>query len=237
MNTKKTLLIQVVSIVLLALLSALVPREHLWLVFLLYLVVIMVITSRGIMKTAKRISKPKGPVLFEENNAVIAVSNDVELLNEMKKQSSVMLVSLTVPLIMLFLFIPLFWQYIYPGVRGVLESAIDHELLLSFLSYLVFYGLLALISLGFRRALSQFMKVEKHMLIPRKYAVYRDGLMADGRFIEFTEDLCYEVNSKRRFAAIHGRSLPFVIRLYTLEVSKLREALRGGRIIECAKPS
>lgn len=224
---------QIVSLVILALLSALIPREYLWIVFLLYFVVVMVITSRSVVRAAKKLDKPKSPLLFEEKNPSLAASSDVELLGEIKKQMSSMMLTLILPLMVFLLFMPFYWQYMYPTLIWMLKDRLSNDFLVSFIVYLIFYSTLILLSFGIRRILSKLMKVEKQILVPRSFAVYRDGVLADGRFFEFTNDMCYEVNVKRKFAAIHGKNLPFVLRLYTLETSKLKSALREGKIIEC----
>ncbi|MEM4570776.1 MAG: DUF2208 family protein [Desulfurococcaceae archaeon] len=232
-SARKMIIIQVASLITLALLSALTPREYLWIVFLLYFVVIMAITSKSVMKAAKKVDKPRSLLLFEEKNTAVAMSSDAVLLNELKKQMSTTMLSLMLPLILFLAFTPLYWQYVHPTLLQVLKNILNYDFLVLFVAYLVFYSILILMSLGTRRLLLKSTKMEKQILIPRSFAVYRDGVIADGRFFEFTSDMCYEVNTARRFAAIYSKNLPFTIRLYTLEASKLKNALKEVKISEC----
>jgi uncharacterized membrane protein len=71
------------------------------------------------------------------------------------------------------------------------------------------------------------------MLTPQVFALYKDGLLMDGRLLKLEKDMCYKVNSKRRFIQILSPRLPYDIRLYTLETSKLADRLREVGLYEC----
>jgi uncharacterized membrane protein len=229
----KTVIIQIASLVALSLISAATPPAYLPLVFILYIVVMMLITSRSVMRTAKRVDKVKSPLLFEEKSAATAMASDELLISDLKKQLKTMTLALLVPLLLVLVLVPLYGQYVNPVVASSFLNIANNEFLAKFATYFIFYAVLMLASLGVRQVLLKVSKVEKQLYVPRSYSVHKDGVVLDGRFYEYADDMCYEANPSRRFIAIYSKRLPFVIRLYTLEVSKLKSALREAKLNEC----
>jgi uncharacterized membrane protein len=76
-------------------------------------------------------------------------------------------------------------------------------------------------------------KQKKQLYYPRIYAVYKEGIVIEGRLLQYSKDMCFKVETKRRFVEVHGDKLPFVVRLYTLDVSKLADKLFEVGLREC----
>lgn len=234
MNSNKKLvpiIIQVATIVMFALVSAAIPA-YTWIFFILYFVVLTVIMMRTTGKGLKRVTEVKGSPLFKEENAASIMAGDTILFKEIREQFKLAFLPMVSLLIVIFIY-PLYWQYLDPLVKDVLHSITDDAFITRFAEFLAFYAfLIAIMSLP-RVLITRKLQQKKQLYIPRTFSVYRDGIYLEGRMIEYSKDACYKVDSKRKFVEIHSPKIPFVIRLYTLEVSKLADRLREVGLYEC----
>lgn len=233
MNGKKAVIAQVALLILLAFISAVTPPPYLPLVFLLYFVIIMTLTTVSARRLIKATDKPRGLALFEEKDASHAIAGDPELVVELKQQLKAVMIAMLLPLVLLIVVIPLYWQYINPPLSSALSDYVGNTIISKFITYLILYSFLSVLALALRKASSKIARLDKQLLIPRRYSVYRNGLVVDGRFMSLGEDLCYEVDARRRFMNIRSKKMPYIVRLYTLEISKLKEAFKEVRISEC----
>jgi len=157
---------------------------------------------------------------------------DSLVINELKSQVKSTMIYLVFPLIALVV-IPLYYEYIGPHIMSLLE-ALNNELLKRFIFFIAMYLFLMGVLQGIRIVIVKKIKQPPRQLyIPRSFIVYRTGLVIDGRFLEYDKDMCIEENRDRRFVEIHSKKLPYVIRLYTLEISKLLSRIREAGLSEC----
>lgn len=226
------LLIQVFSIVLFALISALAPQEYLFAFFILYFAVFMFVFSRLMGGGFKSANKIKTQPVFKEDDVSKIIASDVQLLQEIREQFKPMMILLGLTFLVI-LIAPIYWQYIADHVKSTVSNLTGNEFLTKFLVFLSFYVFLMAIMYLPRTLVTRRLKQKKQIYTPRRYAVHKEGLLLDGRLLEYTKDLCMKVNSKRRFVEIHGEKLPFIIRLYTLDTSRLADKLGEVGLYEC----
>ncbi|MCC6010840.1 MAG: DUF2208 domain-containing protein [Desulfurococcaceae archaeon] len=224
------ILIQALSIVMFALIAALIP-QYFFLVFILYFLVIMLLSVKMGSRGFKRAEDLIGPVLFKENAAAQVMMYDSLVVNEFKSQIKSTTIYLVLPLLVLVL-IPLYYGYIGPYVQE-LAGALGNEVLVRFIYFIVMYLFLTGVLQALRVVITKLVKQPKQLIIPRSFTVYKSGIVLDGRFLEYSRDMCIEENRDRRFIEIHGEKLPYVIRLYTLEISKLYSKMREVGLNEC----
>jgi uncharacterized membrane protein len=227
-----TLAIQIGSLIAISLVSAIAP-SYMPIFFIIYIVVIMLIMTRMTMAGFKKPSDVKGAPLFKEDNARVAMSSDVELLQEVKEQFKMLMLLMFTPFLIIFIIPPLYSHYIAPYIEGFARQLSSSEIVVRFISTLVFYALIMLSVQVPRLAMMSRARQRKQMLAPQVFALYKDGLLMDNRFLKLEKDMCYKVNSKRRFIQILSPRLPYDIRLYTLETSKLVDKLREVGLYEC----
>lgn len=230
-NKKLSIVFQVLSIVLFSLISAALP-QYAWVVFILYFVVLMAITSRSSMRGLGRRGGLKGTPLFREENAVQVMTRDVLLIQEIKEQFKSTMVLLTLPLLIIFI-APIYWDHVNPILVNNLLKYIGHEFIERFLSFLLFYVfLIAIISLP-RIILMHKLKQKKQLYTPRVFHVYRNSLYIDGRILDYSKDMCFKHDPRRKFVEVRSPRLPFDIRLYTLETSTLANRFKEVGLSEC----
>jgi len=230
LSKKANIAIQAVSIVLFALVAALIPQYAL-LIFILYFMLFMIIATRTSLKSTKSIDKSAGPSLFKESASAQAMMYDSLLAEELRSQFKSTMVYFIFPLIALVL-IPLYTTYIGPHIRSFLQ-VLGNTLLENFLYFILMYLFLIGVIQGSRLLVVGRIKQQKQLLIPRSFTLYKKGLVFDGRFLEYNKDMCIKENRERKFVEIHSTKLPFIIRLYTLEVSKLYTKIREAGLSEC----
>lgn len=234
MNSNRKLtpvVIQVATVIIFALVSAAIP-EYTWIFFILYFVVLTVIMMRTAGKGMRKVAEVKGSPLFKEENAASIMASDAALFKEIREQFKLAFLPMVSLVVIIFIY-PVYWQYLDPLVRDALHSITDNAFITRFVEFLAFYAfLIAVMSLP-RMLITRRSQQKKQLYIPRTFSVYRDGIYLEGRMIEYSKDACYKVDSKRRFVEIHSPKVPFVIRLYTLEVSKLADRLKEVGLYEC----
>jgi uncharacterized membrane protein len=229
-SRKINIVIQAISIVLFALVAALIPQYAL-LVFILYFILFMILMTRTGLKSTKSIDKSAGPLLFKESASAQAMMYDSLLTEELKSQFKSTIIYLILPFTA-FMLIPLYTMFIEPYIRSFLQ-ALGSGFLINFLKFIIMYLFLIGVIQGMRFLVSRKTKQQKQLLIPRSFTLYKKGLVVDGRFLEYSRDMCVKENRERKFIEIHGNKLPFIIRLYTLEVSKLYTKIREVGLSEC----
>lgn len=233
MQSKKIqLTIQVLSIVLFALVSALVPQEYVFVFFLLYFLVMMLVFSRLMSSGFKKPGEIKTQPIFKEDDVSKIIASDIQLLQEIREQFRPMMILFALTFLVI-LIAPLYWQYIADHVKSTIHSLTGNEFLTKFITILFFYLFLMAIMFLPRTLATRRLKQKKQIHTPRRYAVHREGLILDGRLLAYSKDLCIKVNSKRRFVEIHGEKLPFIIRLYTIDASRLADKLEEVGLDEC----
>ncbi len=231
-SRKILLVIQALTIVMFALTAALIP-QYAYLVFILYFIVFMFFAARIGTSSLKKIEGSLGHVLFKENVADKVMMQDQLVLDEMRKQFKLTLVYLVSPLLALLL-IPLYYGFIGPVIQSVLK-VLNNELLERFTYFIIMYLFLMGVFQGLRVIIAKVVKQPKQLYIPRSFMVYKSGLAIGGRLITFDKDMCMKENRERRFVEIHSKKLPYVIRLYTLEVSKLSSKMKEAGLRECTE--
>lgn len=229
-----TIVLPIISIILFSLISAVVPG-YMWLFFVLYFAVIMVVSYKVSMKGMKTITEHKGSALFKEENTAQIMNLDRLLLDELKSQYKSTMLMMFLPLMLIFFIMPLAGA-IQQTVKQIVSQYIEEEFLRNFLGFLAFYLVMfGIIGLPSRLLMRKSAK-KKQLYTPMKYIVYRDGILVDrGRLIGYTEDICFKSNTDRKFVELHSSKLPFLVRLYTLEVSKLVSKLKEVKLNECSE--
>lgn len=226
-----TLVIQAISIVLFSLVSAAAP-EYAWIAFILYFFVLMFvmtkITGRGLKKAPER----KGSPIFKEDQATQIMAHDSLLIKEVKEQFKSTTLMLLLPIVALVL-APMYWQYIDPPVKSALAQFTTNEFLIRFIGFIMFYVFLIAIMQIPRLAVSRLVKQQKQLYVPRTFSLYKDGILIDNRYVQYESDLCFQGDANRKFVEMHGKKIPFIIRLYTIEVSKLASKLKEVGLSEC----
>lgn len=229
----KMIAIQVLSILLFATVSAAAP-EYAWLFFILYFVFFMVVMARSVSKSIKKppAKSELGSPLFREVSVVQAITQDKQLFVELRSQ----LRFVTLNFVLLFLIIPLitvYNTYLAPQVSGLVSSENYGVFLNRFAVYLFMYVFFIAVTQGLRMLLLR--KTPTQPVYPmRLFEVYKKGILLDGRqFIPMEDIECYKPNTERKFAEIKLKKSPIPVRLYTLELSRLSEVLRGVRLDEC----
>lgn len=231
-SRKTTTAIQVASMILFALVSAAAP-DYMWLFFLIYFAIIMFVMSRMAMGGLKKVEQMKGSPLFKEENATTAMASDVALIKEVKEQFKSPMLMMILSFALIFIIPPVYWGYVSPHVENFIKQTTTNEFITRFIVFLAFYVFMISILYLPRTLIMRGMKQKKQLYYPRMYAVYREGVLVEGRLLEYSKDMCYKVDSRRRFVEVHGDKLPFVVRLYTLETSRLADKLSEVGLREC----
>lgn len=234
LSRKATVAISVISMLLFALASAAVP-QMVWIIFILYFVVLMVIMGRGAAKAIKRPppAKELGSPLYKEVNVMQALVQDKELNAELRSQASFLLLNTVFIFFLIFVLIPLYQGNIAPYIESAVASLTDSEFARRFLVYLGMYVFFIGVSQGSRFIL--FRKPPAQVTFPRKsFYVYKKGIVIDeAQFIPFNGELCFRAEPERKFIEVRAGPRAPPVRLYTLEVAKLKEVLKGVGINEC----
>jgi len=234
MFSRKTMvLIQAVSIVLFALVAAVIP-QYAFMVFLLYFIVFMAIAMRATSRTMKAPPKSElGAPVFKEANTAQAMLSDKMLTVEMSKQVRFLFINIGL-IFLLFLLLPIYNSYLWPLIEGYMGSISD-GILVNFIRYLGMYLFFIGVMQGLRYVLMRGQQSMQPMIFARSFSVYRKGVLLDDRqFIPFSQELCFSANPDRKFVELRNtRSKTAVTRLYTLEVGKLVDKLREVGLVEC----
>ncbi len=232
-SIRKTILISQVSIVAFSFISVFL-RQYFWLVIMLYMFLMMGLTSYSTMKKTRPRPEDLKNLLFKEPNAMKIAMAD-KLLNEelMRQMKSMMLGFITLPIALaIFTVYPFF---IGPLVGGLIDFLTDNAIISSFLSFFIMYEIVFSVTTIVRILLMKKYSYENIML-PQKFTVYRRGVLVNERmFLRFDEGYCFRYDPKRRFIEIvNPRAKGFKLRLYSERISELREKLLGtGLIREC----
>lgn len=217
-----------------ALASAAVP-EMVWVIFILYFVVLMVIMGRGAAKAIKKPppAKELGSPLYKEVNVMQALVQDKALNAELRSQASFLLMNTLFIFFLIFVLVPLYQGNIAPYIERAVSSFTESEFARRFLVYLGMYVFFIGVSQGVRLAL--FRKPPAQISFPRKsFYVYKKGIVIDeAQFIPFTEELCFNAVPERKFIEVKVNPKAPPVRLYTLEVAKLKEVLKSVGANEC----
>jgi len=229
-SKRLTVLIQVLTIVLFALVAAAIP-QFFFLVFLLYFVISMFLATWSFRKSVKLSESSAGPILYKESAADRIMAYDQLVLVELKNQFKSTMIYLVFPLFALLL-IPFYHGFIGPHVESLLRS-LSNEFLERFIYFIVLYLFLMGVFQGIRIASFRAWKQPRQLYIPRSFTVYKSGLRVDRGFLVFSSDMCIKESRERKFVEIYSKKLPYIVRLYTLEVSKLYSKLKEAGLHEC----
>lgn len=232
-SRRTTILVQAVSILLFALVSAVVP-QYAFVIFLLYFIVFMVLAMKATARSMKVPPRSElGSPIFKEPNAVQAMLTDKMLQAEMGRQMKLMFLNLSM-VFLVFILLPVYSEYIWPFIAertGLTESS----LLDNFVRYLGMYMFFIGVMQGSRYLLMRGQQPVQPVFSARSFAVYRKGVVLDERqFIQFTQDVCFNAEQERKFVELrNSKSKATLTRLYTLEVGRLVEKLREAGLGEC----
>ncbi|MCY0868753.1 MAG: DUF2208 domain-containing protein [Desulfurococcus sp.] len=234
-SRKTMLLIQLASIVVFALVSAIIP-QYAFIVFILYFVVFMIIAAKSSAKTMKVPPRSElGSPIFKESKAAQVMLMDKTLQAELGKQMKIMMLQFALIFLVLFL-LPVYNDYIWPLVAGV-AGLTNGSILVNFLRYLGMYLFFIGVMQAFRRLLIREQQALQpgYLAIARSFTVYRKGVVLDeARFIDFTQDICFKVEAERKFVELrNSKNNTPLTRLYTLEVNRLVEKLEEAGLSEC----
>jgi uncharacterized membrane protein len=227
--------VQALSMVLFALVSAVVPG-YAFAFFLVYFIVFMAVmfklTSKG-MKPPPR--SELGSPVFKESNPVNAMMYDKYLNAELKKQMTMMMLNFML-LFLVFILWSIYQAYIGPLIVSIIGEYTGDEVLLRFTYFLGMYVFFFGVMQGLRYLLFRGSDMQTFLFARIGFEVYRKGVMLDNRqFIAFNENICFEPNPDRKFVELRSRSNKSMrIRLYTLETGRLIDKLREAGVGECA---
>lgn len=226
------IVIQTLSIIFFALISAVIP-QYAFLIFILYFIIFMGLMMRTASKSFKKVSQEKlGSPLFKEDNALKATTYDPMLASELKRQMSFAFMSF-IPLLLIFVLLPVYGEYIAPYLKDLISSLTSNEVIQNFVSILGMYLFFMAITQIFRFLL--FRKPgQQQFMMPRSFIVYKKGVVIDSqRLLEFTSNLCFKDNPDRKYVELKDMNSGINVRLYTLEVSKLVSRLKEVGLNEC----
>ncbi len=232
-SRKTTILMSQLAIVFMSVVTSFFPQYYL-IAIILYMVVIFVIMSyTTTRKSRPRPEELKNPIFKELKAAKIAML-DKELSKELMKQMKTSMATfVTLPLV--FILFPLYMNYLSPIVDSILSQYIENEVFIRFISFLIMYefifGVLSLV-----RMLVSTRYKPINIMFPQQYIVYPTGIYADNRFfVRFSNDQCFKYDPKRHYIEIVSERNPaFKIRLYSENISRLREKLLDKKILrEC----
>ncbi|MEM4718417.1 MAG: DUF2208 family protein, partial [Desulfurococcaceae archaeon] len=224
-------IIQIISIILFALVSAIAP-SYSFLFFIIYFIILMFVFSRTMRGGFKRVDQVKSAPLFKESDVSAVITSDPMLIQEVKEQFKSMMLLMILPFLVIFI-APLYWQYVAHYIENYMYQVSNNEFVTRFTVFLLFYVFLIGILQAPRVLLMRKMRQKKQIYTPRKYSVHKEGLILDNRLLELTRDLCIKVDTKRKFVEIHGDKIPFIVRLYTLDAIKLANKLHEVGLNEC----
>ncbi|RLE56042.1 MAG: hypothetical protein DRJ40_06440 [Thermoprotei archaeon] len=191
--------------------SAVLPPNLSWLLIIPFIAFMVFTMGRGAVRTAKQILEvSKGRKLLEYGREELdeVKKYDPFLLEDLRKQTTILLVSL-VPLAVIFLY---FYLVNTLGVIAHLmksfTSALDNEILGKFLTYLVIYGTMFLISVTISTLSMRRVAKEGTLLIPSKYVITTSGIVIDDRFSLSFPLQCdvVVISRRRRFVELHVKS-------------------------------
>ncbi|MEL9908978.1 MAG: DUF2208 domain-containing protein [Desulfurococcus sp.] len=232
-SRKTMILIQAISILLFALVSAAIPN-YAFIIFLLYFLVFMFLAMRATTRTMKIPPRNElGSPLFKELNALQVMLSDKMFQAEMNRQMKLMFVNLGL-VFLLFILLPVYNSYIWPFISGALGLT-GESILVNFTRFLGLYLFFIGVMQGMRYMLIRGQSSTPPVIPARVFAVYKKGVVLDERqFVKFTEDICFRVDHDRKFVElVNTKGNTVLTRLYTLEVGKLTEKLREAGVNEC----
>lgn len=218
MSKITTVAINILPLLFFSTVSTFIPRENVWIVFLLYTIALISIISLIPRIRARKIStESKGSIVFRCDEKIVMniVMRDQELFNELRKQMRGTFLLMIIPFVLWFIIIPPLSNILIIDNASYLEK---------FLRYLVFYGIMWGLIYAMRYVL-----MPKKIVIPvTKYEVFTTGIRYSNAWISFPIDKNrYEINIdyKRSFIEIYDRNTKQVHRLYTNDVYKLQSLI------------
>ena len=228
-----SVLINAISIIVIALLTTLLPGYGL-LIFLVFYMLVLFIVYRFTMKTGKMPPPSElGTPLYKESNAMKVAVSDPGLNKDLGQQFKFLMVTIAISILAIFLY------SLYNGLAGVelaayLLTVTGSKLLSNFLNYVTMYTLIFVILYSLRWAVTRRMTYV-NLIIPYSFAVYRKGIVINNKnFIALDYNLCFTLNKQRRFVELlDPRSKTSRIRLYTETPTALYERLVEVGFNEC----
>lgn len=216
MNSKATsIALTILPLLFFSIVSTFLPRENLWIVFLLYTIALITLMSlMPRIRSRKITSGSKGTLLFrcDEKAVMDIVMRDQELFNEIRKQMRSTFIFMMVPFILWFIIIPPLSNILIIDSAPYLEK---------FLRYLAFYGIMWGMMYGLR-----YILMPKRIVIPlTRYEVLSTGIRYANVWIPFPMDknrYSVRVDHKKGYIEIHDKNSKQVYRLYTTDTYKLQ---------------
>ncbi|QIW23238.1 DUF2208 domain-containing protein [Sulfolobus sp. S-194] len=232
----KMILISQVLMILMSFVLSLYPQYFLP-VYILYIIVILGITSVMTMRSNPLLSERKyladisnSRTLFEEKKAGELVQKDEEY---MKKMQEFAMASFKSFLYMIIYIIAIFVFYDEVLLK-IVGSISGYERLLV---YIIYFEALFLFNMFVYRRLVKFQTME--VMAPQSYKITEKGILStdkSGVFLHSRHLINAEIkeNREKRYIEIHSQTskLPFRIRLYTTEIDRLLEVLDRVKKLE-----
>ena len=232
-STKKMIMISQASIMAFSFISVFL-RQYFWLIIILYMFLLMGITSYTTMRKTKPKPEDLKSLLFKEPNAMKIAMTDKLLNKELMKQMKGMMLGFATLPIALVIF-SIYPSLIAPYVSELIDKITEDPILVSFLNFFIMYEVVFSAITVIRILLLNRFTFENIML-PQKFAVYKKGVLSNERmFVRFEEGQCFKYNPKRKFIEIINPKVKgFRLRLYSERISELRDRLLNtGVIKEC----
>jgi Predicted membrane protein len=177
--------------ILFALVSAAAP-EYMWLFFIIYFAIIMIVMSKMTMSGLKRVDQMKGSPIFKEENAATVMASDAMLIQEVKEQFKSPMLLLLLSFALIFVIPPIYWGYVSPYVESLINQMTTSEFIVRFVVFLAFYVFMIAILYVPRALLMRGVKQKKQLYYPRVYAVYKEGIVIEGRLLQYSKDMCFK---------------------------------------------
>ncbi|MEM1635859.1 MAG: DUF2208 domain-containing protein [Thermosphaera sp.] len=232
---RKTMwIIQALSMVLFALVSAVVPQWA-FAFFLVYFIVFMAVMFKLTSRSMKPPPKSElGSPLFKESNPMNAMMYDKYLNAELKKQMSMMMLNFML-LFFVFILWSLYQASIGPFIVEFASQYTENEVVLRFIYFIGMYTFFFGVMQGLRYLLFRGSDMQTFLFARIGFEVYKKGVMVDGRqYVGFTEDLCFVPEPDRKFVELRSiRNKSMKLRLYTLETGRLVDRLKEAGLSEC----
>ncbi len=218
MNSKITMALYIViPLIFFAAVTTFIPPNWIFVVFLLYTIVFLSITSIiPRLRARKKALEAGGNVILRSNEQEVLklIAKDTQLSNELKPQlTSTMILFITSFIIWYIVSITIYPMLIPQNIK-------DLDLMQRFLRNLIFYGILMGIFQGLR-----IVTMPKKMIIAiTKYEIRNVGIKLGSVFIPFPIDLrrySISINHKRCFVEIFDKYSKQAFRLYATDPQKI----------------
>ncbi|MBB5253040.1 DUF2208 domain-containing protein [Sulfurisphaera ohwakuensis] len=232
----KMILVSQVLMILMSFVLSLYPQYFLP-VYILYIIVILGITSVMTMRSNPLLSERKyltdisnSRTLFEEKKAGELAQKDEEY---MKKMQEFAMASFKSFMYMIIYIIAIFAFY-GEVLLKIVGSVSGYERLLV---YVIYFEALFLFNMFVYRRLIKFQTME--VMVPQSYKITEKGILStdkSGVFLHSRHLVNAEIkeNREKRYIEIHSQTskLPYRIRLYTTEIDRLLEVLDRVKKLE-----